>query len=83
MMIHCVRDGGFSGDVGINQRDLSYMRGSKGESGVAGDQDPPQLKYHENIGFLSNTGPDPQKITKLPNQHSKLGHHRPVSETPF
>ena len=24
------------------------------------------LKNHKNIGFLSNTGPDPLKITKLP-----------------
>ena len=37
----------------------------------------------ENIGFLSNTGPDPLKITKLPSQHSMLGHHRHASETPF
>ena len=28
-----------------------------------------------NIGFLSNIGPDPLKITKLPSQHSMLGHH--------
>ena len=41
------------------------------------------LKNHKNIGFLSNTGPDPLKITKLPSQHSMLGHHRPASETPF
>ena len=27
------------------------------------------------IGFLSNTGPDPLKITKLPSEHSMLGHH--------
>ena len=45
----------------------------------AGDPDP--LKYHKNIGFLSNTGPDPLKITKLSSQHSILGHHRPASET--
>ena len=29
----------------------------------------------QNIGFLSNTGLDPLKITKLPSQHSMLGHH--------
>ena len=29
---------------------------------------------------LSNTGLDPQKITKLPSQHSMLGHHRHASE---
>ena len=37
----------------------------------------------ENIGFLRNTGPDPLKITKLPSQHSMLGHHRSASETPL
>ena len=36
----------------------------------------PPLKNHKNIGFSSNTGPDPLKITKLPSQHSMLGHHR-------
>ena len=41
------------------------------------------LKNHKNIGFLSNTGRDPLKITKLPSQHSMLGHHRHASETPF
>ena len=38
---------------------------------------------YKNIGFLSNTGPDPLKITKVPFQHSKLGHHRPASKMPF
>ena len=28
------------------------------------------LKNHKNIGFSSNTGPDPLKIAKLPSQHS-------------
>ena len=37
----------------------------------------------QNIGFLSNTGLDPQKITKLPSQHSMLGHHQHASKTPF
>ena len=41
------------------------------------------LKNRNAIGFLSNTGPDPLKITKLPSQHSMLGHHRPASETSF
>ena len=44
---------------------------------------PPPGKLQKNIGFLSNTGPNPLKITKLPIQHSMLGHHRPASETPF
>ena len=37
------------------------------------------MENYKNIGFLRNTGPDPLKITKLPIQHSMLGHHRPVS----
>ena len=44
---------------------------------------PPPPENHKNIGFLSNTGPDPLKITKLPSQHSVLGHHQHTSETPF
>ena len=43
----------------------------------------PLPKNHKNIGFLSNTGLDPLKITKLSSQHSMLGHHRHASETPF
>ena len=30
------------------------------------------LKNHKNMVFLSNTGPDPLKIKKLPSQHSML-----------
>ena len=37
----------------------------------------------KNPGFLSNTGPDPLKITKLPSQHSMLGHYRHASATAF
>ena len=44
---------------------------------------PPPLENYKNIGFLSNTGLDPLKITKLLFQHSMLGHHRPARETPF
>ena len=47
----------------------------------AGGPDPP--KDHKNIRFLSNTGLDPLKITKLPSQHSMLDHHQHTSETPF
>ena len=51
------------------------MRGSRGT---------PTLKNpKKNMGFLSNTGPDPLKITKLLSLHSMLGHHRHTSETPF
>ena len=44
---------------------------------------PATLENYKNIGLLSNTGPDPLKITKLPIQHSMLGHHRPASKTLF
>ena len=44
---------------------------------------PDPLENYKNIGFLSNTGPDPLKFTKLPIQNSMLGHHRSASETPF
>ena len=37
----------------------------------------------QNIVSLSNTGPDPLKITHLCILHSMLGHHLHVSETPF
>ena len=41
---------------------------------------PPQKKNnHKNIGFLSNTGLAPLKITNGPSQHSMLGHHRHAS----
>ena len=41
------------------------------------------MANHKNIGFLSKTGPEPLKITKLLRQHSILGRHRHTSETPF
>ena len=47
-----------------------FMRGSRGGDRGSG----PPLKNHKNIGFLSNTGPDPLKITKISSQHSMLGH---------
>ena len=34
------------------------------------------LKNPQNIGFLSNTGPDPPEIIKLPSQNSMLGNHQ-------
>ena len=41
---------------------------------------PPLLQNHQNIEFLSNTGPDPLKIHKAtkPAFDSSLGHHRHV-----
>ena len=54
------------------------------EGGGTGESRPPlPLKNHKNLEFLSNTGPDPLKITKLPSQHSMFGHHQHTSETPF
>ena len=40
--------------------------------GGTGGPDPRPLKNHNNIGFLTNTGPDPLRITKLSSQHSIL-----------
>ena len=56
------------------------MHGSRGGTG---GPIPPPLKNHKNIGFPSNTGPDPLKITKLPSQHSVLGHHPHASPMAF
>ena len=56
---------------------------SRIQRGGGGGKGPgPPLKSQK-IGFLCNTGPDPLKTTKLPSQHSMLGHHLPASETPF
>ena len=57
---------------------LAHVRIQWGGQGVQTTQ-----KNHKNVGFLSNTGPDPLKSTRLPSQHSMLDHHRPASETPF
>ena len=38
------------------------------------------LKNHKIIGFPSNIGSDSLKITKLPSQHSMLGHNRPLAK---
>ena len=43
----------------------------------------PSLKNHTNIGFSTNIGPGPLKITKLRSQHSMPSHHRYASEMPF
>ena len=53
------------------------------EGGTAPPPPPPlpPLKNHKDIGVHSNTGLDPLKITKLPSQHSMLGHYRRASET--
>ena len=56
----------------------SHARIQRGDRGSGH----PRLKNHKNIEFLSNR-PDPLKFSKLPSQHSTLGHHRHASKTPF
>ena len=41
------------------------------------------LKNHKNIGFPSNIDLDTLKITKLPSQHSMVGHYWHASEMPL
>ena len=70
----------WSGMILCNKNSLWHARIQRGDRGP----DPPHaLKKTQNKGLLSNTGPDPLKITKLPKQHSMLGHHLSASETPF
>ena len=71
-----------SSQISLNP-DQHHVRIQRGEGGGQGIRTPSPLKNHNNIGFLSNTGPDPLKITKLPSQHSMLSHHWHASETPF
>ena len=55
------------------------MGGSRGGGGSG-----PPLKIHKNIGFLSNTGPDPQKNHKATKPAFNVGQSSaPASETPF
>ena len=49
------------------------------EGGGGGGQGA-RMKNHKNIGFLSNTGPDPLEYHS---QYSMLCHHRHAIETPF
>ena len=48
------------------------------EGGTGGPD--PHPEKSQNIGFPSNTGHDPLKITNLPSQHSMLGHHWHASQ---
>ena len=41
--------------------------------GGGGGSEPPTLNNHNNIGFVSNTGPDPLKITKLTGKQAFIG----------
>ena len=47
------------------------MGGSRG--GTGGPDPPPPPKNHKNIGFLSNTGPDPLKIHKATKPACNVG----------
>ena len=58
--------------------DVKHVRIQRGDRGSG-----PPTENHKSIGFLSNSGPDPLKIIKLPSQHSILGHNGHASETPF
>ena len=40
---------------------INYYNVAHVMHGSIGGPDPPPLKNHKNIGFLSNTGPDPLK----------------------
>ena len=63
-----------------NQMIFSFISCAYSEGG---GEDPDPLKNHKSIGFGSNTGPDPLKITKLQSQPSRLAHHQHANETPF
>ena len=56
---------------------LSYQSWADPEGGGQGVRIP--LKIHKNIGFLCNTGPDPQKNHKATKPAFNVGHHRPAS----
>ena len=60
--------------------EMCLIGGSRGGGGSGSGR---PLKNKKNIGFPSNIDPDSLKITKLPNQHSMVGHYRHASETPF
>ena len=65
-----------------NHVQIQRRRGVGGGGGGGGTGVQTPLKNHKNIGFLSNSGLDHLKITKLPSEHSMLGHHQHASETP-
>ena len=65
------------------QKTDGHMGGSRWGTGGLDPRLPLALKILKSKGFLSNTGPDALKNTKLPSLHSMLGHIRPASETPF
>ena len=65
-------------DLSLHLTHMSLvMRGSEGETG---GPEPHPLKNNNAIEFLSDTGLDPWKITKLPSQHSMFVYHLPASK---
>ena len=48
---------------------VQQHRHARIQRGAAIREPPHPVKNHKNIGFISNTGPDPLKITKLRSQH--------------
>ena len=75
------QDSSWSYSLGLTWLETPTCADPEGATGVR--TPPPPLENHKDIGFYSNTGQDPLKITKLPSQHSMLGHDRHASETPF
>ena len=66
--------------IGLSLQIRSSYHKDKPMGRGLGVQTPPHGK---SLSFLRNTGQTPLEITKLPSQHSILGHHQPASETPF
>ena len=52
---------------------LSELYSSCADPEGGGAQGPGPLKYHKNIGFLSNTGPDPLKNHKATKPEFNVG----------
>ena len=51
-----------------------------GGGGDRGSRPPLPVEKHKKIGFLAILFWTPWKITKLPSQHSMLGHHQPPAK---
>ena len=51
--------------VSTYQENIPIIRHGWIQRGETGGPDPPPLENHKGIGFLSNTGPDRLKTTKL------------------
>ena len=74
LLEYCLRISLLYSEIYVNQEHVVYLSRSDSETFAdpeegQGVQTPP-LENFKNIAFLSNTGPDPLKITKLPIQIS-------------